>query len=139
MHDYVLGARLPSVMALAYLGDAVYSLHIRKKLIALGYEKSGELNRRALDFVTAQRQAALMRKIEPLLLEDEREVFRRASNSKHLNRPKHASVADYRYATGFEAVLGMLAWIDDNERMKELLAMEDAVDEQTEDKNDSQD
>ena len=138
MHDYVLGARLPSVMALAYLGDAVYSLHIRKKLIALGYEKSGELNRRALDFVTAQRQAALMRKIEPLVLEDEREVFRRASNSKHLNRPKHASVADYRYATGFEAVLGMLAWIDDNERMKELLAMEDAVDEQTEDKNDSQ-
>ena len=138
MHEYVLGARLPSVMALAYLGDAVYSLHIRKKLIALGCEKSGELNRRALDFVTAERQAALMRKIEPMLLEDEREVFRRAFNSKHLNRPKHASVSDYRYATGFEAVLGLLAWIDDNERMKELLAIEDKMDEETEDKNDSQ-
>ncbi len=132
MHEYILGAKLPSVSALAYLGDAVYSLHVRKMLIRRGCEKSGELNRLALDYVTAERQARLMRKIEPLLLRDEREVFRRAMNSKHLNRPKHATLADYRYATGFEAVLGMLAWIDDNDRMNELLALEDSESEEKE-------
>ena len=63
----------------------------------------------------------MYRKIEHLLLEDEREVFKRAANSTHLNKPKHASVTDYRYATGFEAVIGMLVWIKDEERLEELL------------------
>ena len=122
MHSTVLGASLPSVAALAYLGDAAYSLYVRRMLIESGCEKAGELNRQSLLYVTAQRQAALMRRIEPMLMEDERDVFRRAANSSHLNRPRHASVADYRYATGFEAVLGMLVWISDNERLQELLS-----------------
>ena len=122
MHNTVLGASLPSVAALAYLGDAAYSLYVRRMLIEEGCEKAGELNRRSLQYVTAERQAALMRRLEPMLLEDERDVFRRAANSSHLNRPRHASVADYRYATGFEAVLGMLVWISDNERLEELLS-----------------
>ena len=63
----------------------------------------------------------MMRKIEPLLLEDERDVYRRAANSGHLNRPKHASAADYRAATGFEAVIGMLEWVGDEERLDMLL------------------
>lgn len=122
MHAYIKGAELPSALSLAYLGDAVYSLYIREMLIRRGCEKSGALNELSLAYVTAERQARVMRRIEPLLLEDEREVFRRAMNSKHLNRPKHASIADYRYATGFEAVLGMLHWIGDTERLNELLA-----------------
>ena len=122
MHNTVLGASLPSVAALAYLGDAAYSLYVRRMLIEEGCEKAGELNHRSLQYVTAERQAALMRRLEPMLLEDERDVFRRAANSSHLNRPRHASVADYRYATGFEAVLGMLVWISDNERLEELLS-----------------
>ena len=63
-----------------------------------------------------------MRKIENLLLEDEAEVYKRASNSGHLNKPKNASAADYRAATGFEAVIGMLTWIGDEERVEELLS-----------------
>ena len=122
MHNTVIGASLPSVAALAYLGDAAYSLYVRRMLIEQGCEKAGELNRRSLLYVTAERQAALMRRLEPMLAEDERDVFRRAANSSHLNRPRHASVADYRYATGFEAVLGMLVWISDNDRLEELLS-----------------
>ena len=121
MHEKIIGASLPSVAALAYLGDAAYSLFVRRMLIERGYEKSGELNRLSLEYVTAERQADLMRRIEPMLLDDERDVFRRAANSTHLNRPRHASIADYRYATGFEAVLGMLVWIGDHERMDEIL------------------
>ena len=121
MHEKITGAALPSVQALAYLGDACHSLYVRRMLVERGISKSGELNRAALEYITAEKQAEMYRKIEPLLLDDERDVFRRAANSGHLNRPKHASVTDYRYATGFEAVIGMLSWIDDGERLALLL------------------
>lgn len=121
MHDKVLGASLPTTQALAYLGDAAYSLFVRRMLVERGLSKAKDLNRETLKYVTAEAQAAMFRKIEHLLLDDEREVFKRAANSTHLNRPKHASVTDYRYATGFEAVIGMLVWIKDDERIAELL------------------
>ena len=121
MHEKTSGAKLPSSMALAYLGDARHSLYVRERLVMRGLSKSGDLNRESLKYVTAEAQAVMMRRIEPLLLEDERDVYRRAANSSHLNRPKHASLADYRAATGFEAVIGMLHVIGDDERLKELL------------------
>ena len=122
MHEKILGANLPSAMALAYLGDSRHSLYIRRMLVARGISKSGELNEESLKFVTAKSQAEAMRKIEHLLLEDELEVYKRAANSGHLNKPKNASAADYRAATGFEAVIGMLHTIGDTERLDELFA-----------------
>ena len=121
MSEKILGAALPPVMALAYLGDARHSLYVRDMLVRRGLTKSGELNRASLAYVTAEAQAAAYRKIEPQLTEDERAVFRRAANSGHLNRPKHASVADYRHATGFEAVIGLHSYLGNEERIKELL------------------
>ena len=121
MHERVIGASLPSVQALAYLGDAFHSLYVRRMLVGRGISRSGELNRLALKYVTAEAQAEMLRGIEHLFLDDEREVFRRAANSGHLNKPKHASVADYRHATGFEAVIGMLYYIGDEERLNMLL------------------
>jgi ribonuclease-3 family protein len=90
-------------------------------LVERGICKSGELNEASLAYVTCEAQAKMMRKIEHLLLEDERDVYKRAANSGHLNRPRHATAADYRAATGFEAVIGMLEWIGDNERLEMLL------------------
>ena len=121
MHDPIIGAALPSVAALAYLGDARHSLFVRRMLIAEGITKSAELNEKSLTYVTAEAQARMMRKIEHLLLDDERETYKRAANSTHLNKPKRASAADYRVATGFEAVIGMLEWIGDCERLEMLL------------------
>ena len=121
MHDSVIGASLPTPAALAYLGDARHGLYVRRMLVERGICKSGELNNASLAYVTAEAQAKMMRKIEHLLLEDERDVYKRAANSGHLNRPKHASAADYRAATGFEAVIGMLEWIGDTERLEMLL------------------
>lgn len=121
MHDRVIGASLPSTQALAYLGDAAYSLFVRRMLVNKGLSKAKDLNRETLKYVTAEAQAAMYRRIEHMLLDDEREVFKRAANSTHLNRPKHASVTDYRYATGFEALIGMLVYIKDDERIEELL------------------
>lgn len=122
MHEGLIGASLPTTSALAYLGDARHALYVRRMLVERGICKSGELNDAALSYVTAERQANMMRKIEHLLLEDERDVYRRAANSGHLNKPKRASAADYRAATGFEAVIGMLEWIGDNERLELLLS-----------------
>ena len=121
MHELTVGGRLPSVMALAYLGDARHALYVRRMLIARGIQKSGELNSASLEYVTAERQAMMYERIKDLLLPDERDVFRRAFNSTHLNKPKRASGLDYRTATGFEAVIGMLTWIGDEERVELLL------------------
>lgn len=121
MHEKITGASLPSPMALAYLGDARHSLFVREMLVSEGLSKSGDLNREALRYVTAEAQARMARFLEPKLLDDERDIFRRAANSGHLNRPKHASVADYRHATGFEAVVGMLHYIGDEERLLQLM------------------
>jgi len=115
------GARLPTVAALSYLGDARHSLYVREKLVREGICKSGELNSAAQRYVTAEAQAKMAHRIMPLLLEDELAVYKRAANSGHLNKPKRASARDYRAATGFEAVVGMLHYLGDEERLYMLL------------------
>ena len=122
MDSKVKGSALPSVLALAYLGDARHSLYVRRMLVMRGLTKSGDLNRESLKYVTAEAQARMCRTIMDELSEDERDVYRRAFNSTHLNKPRHTSGADYRTATGFEAVIGMLEWIGDNERLELLLS-----------------
>ena len=120
MHNKVAGTALPSPLALAYLGDARHALYVRNMLVRQGIAKPAELNKRALMYVTAEAQAEAYRRIEAELAEDERDIFRRAANTHHLNKPKHASVADYRHATGFEAIIGMLTYLGDEERLGEL-------------------
>ena len=115
MQEKILAANLPSVAALSYVGDARHSLYVRKMLVGLGVSKSAELNRLSLEYVTAEAQAKAYEKIEKHLTESERDTFRRAYNSTHLNKPKHASHKDYRTATGFEAVIGMHEWLGNEE------------------------
>ena len=121
MENKLCGAMLPSVAALSYIGDAIHSLYVRKMLVARGLTKSADLNREALRYVTAEAQAKMYERIKDELLPEEADVFRRASNSTHLNRPKHATGRDYRYATGFEAVLGMLDFQKNGARLEYLL------------------
>ena len=112
---------LPAVMALSYLGDAVYSLYIRRRLVRMGISHAGELNRLSLSFVTAEAQAQRTEAMLPLLTEWEEDVRRRAYNHKGLHAPKHAKISTYRAATGFEAVLGALFYTKDEERLAFLL------------------
>jgi ribonuclease-3 family protein len=121
MHEKIIAANLPTPLALAYLGDARHSLYVRAMLVKRGLAKPGDLNREALKFVTAESQARMYERVEPILLDDERDMFRRASNSTHLNKPKSASGKDYRTATGFEAIVGMLEWIGDTDRLNLIL------------------
>ena len=121
MQEKINHAALPSSAALAYLGDSVHSLYVREAVVKTRLSKSKDLHNAANTMVNAASQAELFRKIESMLTEDERDVFRRAQNSKHLQKPKHMSITDYRIATGFEALLGMLWWTGNKERLYELL------------------
>ena len=121
MDSKIIGSKLPTVAALSYLGDARHALYVRRILVERGISKSGDLNREALGYVTAEAQAKMYERIKDELSESEADVFRRASNSTHLNRPKHASGKEYRLATGFEAVIGMLTWLGEEKRLEYLL------------------
>ncbi len=106
--------------ALAYLGDSVLEALIRERLIYKGFEKSAKLNKEALNYVTAVNQNKAFLKVENMLTDEERSIFRRGKNSSHLNIPKSASALEYKNATGLEAVFGYLRLKKDEERILKL-------------------
>lgn len=109
-----------STPSLAYLGDAVLELLVRERLLEMGYTTSKALNQNALKFVRASAQAAAMERITPLLTEEEQGAFRRGRNIGHTNTPKSATVAEYRSATGMEALFGHLHATGQHARIREL-------------------
>ena len=109
-----------STAALAYLGDSVMELCVRKMLVEKGFSSSKRLNAKALEYVTAKAQAQAAAKIIPLLNEEENAVYHRGRNISHANVPKSASFAEYRMATGLETLFGYLQLAGKNDRVEEL-------------------
>ena len=109
-----------STAALAYLGDSVIELCVRKMLVEKGFSSSKKLNTTALEYVTAKAQAVAVTRVLPLLAEDEDAVYHRGRNISHANVPKSASMSEYRMATGFEALFGYLHLAGKSERIDEL-------------------
>ena len=112
-----------SVPALAYLGDCVLELCVRRHLVETGLSTSAHLNAAALDFVRAPAQAEAMKRLLPHLSETEEAYFRRGRNMGHGNVPKSASVAEYRRATGMEVLFGYLSLTGRGERMDYLFRL----------------
>ena len=112
-----------STAALAYLGDCVIELCVRERLVKMGLSSSARLNAKALEYVKATAQASAMKKILPMLSEEEEQAFRRGRNMGHTNTPKSATVAEYRSATGMEALFGYLHLCGRRERIDELFAL----------------
>jgi len=109
-----------STAALAYLGDSVMELCVRKMLVERGFSSSKRLNAKALEYVTAKAQAQAASKILPLLNEEEDAIYHRGRNISHANVPKSASLSEYRMATGLEALFGYLHLSGNTERINEL-------------------
>ena len=109
-----------SVPALAYLGDCVIELCVRRHLVEEGLSTSAHLNARALEFVRASAQAEAMKRLMPLLDEEEAAYYRRGRNMGHGNVPRSATVAQYRAATGMEVLFGFLHVTGRAERIEEL-------------------
>lgn len=112
-----------SIASLAYLGDCVLELCVREYLVKEGLSSSATLNKRALEFVRATAQAEAMKRLMPHLSEEEAAVFRRGRNIGHTNTPKSATVAEYRAATGMEALFGWLHLAGRQERIRELFLL----------------
>ena len=110
-----------SPLTLAYIGDGVYELIIRTILVKKGNCPVNRLHKKASSLVKAGAQSAIMEVIEEELTPEELSVYRRGRNAHSPTMAKHATMADYRRATGFEALMGYLYLKEDYTRMIELV------------------
>lgn len=116
-------ARLKTPLALAYIGDTVWDLLVRRSLLSSGW-KAGMLHKQAIKQVNAAAQAQAMQAIRPYLTEAEEDIVRRGSNAhaKHA-APKNQDPADYSLATGLEALMGYLYLSGQMERIGKYLTL----------------
>ena len=99
------------------------SLYTRTRVtVGETLKKTGALHKEVTQVVKAVSQAAEAEKLMPLFNEDEQDIFRRARNCKIQTSAKHAEPAEYRKASGFEAVIGYLYLIGDTKRLFEFLS-----------------
>ena len=110
-----------SALTLAYIGDGVYELVIRTILVKKGNCPVNQLHKHASSLVKAGAQSKMMETLEPILTEEELAVYKRGRNAHSPTMAKHATMADYRRATGFEALMGYLYLKEDYSRIVELV------------------
>lgn len=113
--------KMLSPLTWAYVGDSVYELYIRTYLINKTKLKPHRLHIEAIKFVKAKSQADILKSIEDVLTEEEKDIVRRGRNAENHHLPKNADPADYMYATAFEALIGYLYLTKRDERLKEIL------------------
>lgn len=113
-----------SPLALAYIGDCVYELIIRTSLVNAGNAPVDMLNRRASSLAKAGTQALMADAIlsAGILSSDEEAAYRRGRNAHSPTKAKNATIADYRRATGFEALIGWLYIQKSFERIMEIVS-----------------
>ncbi len=109
-------------VTLAFLGDAVYALYVRDRLVRSESGKAADFQRTAAKVLSAKGQSAFLEGVLPLLTDEETDIFRRGRNAKKATKSKSASHAEYSRSTGFEAVLGFLYLVGDDERILQLLS-----------------
>lgn len=110
-----------SPLVLAFLGDAVFELMVRQKLVEKGNAPIGQLHRQSVEHVCAAAQAAGAHAIQPLLTEEELAIYKRGRNT-HNNTPKNADPVQYRCATGLETLFGYLYLQERSDRAEELFS-----------------
>lgn len=110
-----------SPITLAYIGDTVYDLFVRTKILEKGERHIKDIHKDAIGIVSAVAQAKSVHNIEEYLTEDEDRVLKWGRNAKSGRVPKNADATDYRWATGFEALVGYLYLKGENERLEEIL------------------
>lgn len=116
-------AKLLNGLALAYMGDAIYELEIRRYLLETGETKPQHLHRLATQYVSAKAQAKIIKKFqeEDLLTEEEWSYFKRGRNSKINTKAKNTDIHRYLQSTGFEALMGYLYLTKQNDRLEQLV------------------
>ncbi len=116
-------ANLYSPLVLAYMGDCVYELFIRTKIVNMGNMQVNKMHQQSASLVKASAQAEMVYAIMELLTETEKQIYKRGRNAKSLTMAKNATVTEYRTATGFEALIGYLYLSGQEKRLVELISM----------------
>lgn len=115
-------ASLYNGLALAYVGDAVFELYVRKHLLSQGKTKANRLHQSATQYVSAKAQAKALEALvnKSMLTEKELEMVKRGRNAKISTAPKNTDLNIYRHSTGFESLIGFL-FLDNNiERLEQI-------------------
>ncbi len=115
--------RLINGIALAFDGDAIYSVYVRQHLILQGMTKPNRLHHVATHYVSAKAQAQLVQALldQNLLTEEEVGIYKRGRNANSHTKAKNTDVVTYRMSTGFEALLGYLHLTGQIDRLEELI------------------
>jgi ribonuclease-3 family protein len=109
-------------LTLAYLGDAVYELYVRRRLLELGHVRVGDLHKTAVRYVRAAAQAKAVAELLPTFTKEEQDVVRRGRNAKGHAAPKGSDAAEYAASTSFETLAGFLYLAGRYERLEQVLA-----------------
>jgi len=115
-------AGMYSPLVLAYVGDAVYEIMIRTKVVNGGNVQVNKLHKMSASLVKAETQAKMILSLQEELTEEEVSVYKRGRNAKSFSMAKNASMKDYRMATGFEALVGYLYLTERMDRLAELVS-----------------
>ncbi len=111
-------------LSLAYIGDGVYELYVRSRIIKEHPDlPAHKLHKAAIKYVSAEAQSRSVEAMMEYLTEAETAQFKRGRNAKSPTSAKNASIVEYRRATGFEALIGFLYINKSNERLEELMAI----------------
>ena len=113
-------AGMYSPLVLAYVGDAVYEIMIRTKVVNGGSVQVNKLHKHSAALVKAETQAKMVMALMEEFTEEEMAVYKRGRNAKSYTMAKNASMKDYRMATGFEALVGYLYLSENHQRLVEL-------------------
>lgn len=121
--------------ALAFMGDAIYEVYVRRKVIGTGQPAADKLHLMAVKYVKAESQAKAIKVLYSSLSEEEQTLTRRARNRKTATKAKNADPVTYRWATAFEALIGCLYLAGKIRRMEEIIGLAmDVVDEKADGK-----
>jgi ribonuclease-3 family protein len=112
-----------SPLSLAFVGDSVLELLVRRRLVAHTRLHPGALNAEKVKYVSARAQFREEKLLEPYLTEQEVEIFKRGRNASKASVAKHASPQEYRASTGFECLLGWLYLAGQEARIEELFEL----------------
>ena len=112
---------LLSPLTWAYVGDCVYELYIRTKLVDKTNLKPNKLHIETTKYVKAKSQAEMLEKINGKLTDEEKDIVRRGRNAENHHLPKNSNVFEYSRATAFEALIGYLYLTKKFERLAEIL------------------
>lgn len=110
-------------LALAYIGDAIYEIHIREYLLSKGICKVNDLQKEAVKYVSAKAQYNYLSKMidEHMFTDEELNIIFRARNHKVDHKPKNCDITTYKYATGLEAIIGYLYLNRNYQRIDEIM------------------